>query len=119
MKQRHPWKEIFVSDLSYETTAEELGQLFGLCGTVQSVHLPTNDQGRYKGIAFVRMSSAKETKEAIAMLDGTRLGDRCIKVSEAKTKAERDAAVDPPVAEGRTRRTLPTRPGSSARKKSR
>jgi RNA recognition motif-containing protein len=46
-------------------------------------------QGNFKGIAFIRMANDKETKEAVNMLDGTRLQNRCISVSIALSKEER------------------------------
>lgn len=113
MKERAANKDIYVSDLSYEATEEDVAKLFALCGTVRSVHMLLTPQGQSRGIAFVRMSNDKETREAITMLDGTRLIDRCIKVSAAKSKEERTEAVEIPVSNARRRRP------PSGRKKSR
>lgn len=104
MKDRNAYKDIFVTDLSYEATEEDIQKLFALCGTVRSVHMLTNPQGQFNGIAFVRMSNEKETREAINMLDGTRLIDRCIKVSEARSREERGEPIDVPTSKARRRR---------------
>jgi RNA recognition motif-containing protein len=92
VKTNRTYKDIFVSDISYDVSEEELRQLFSLCGTVRSIQLLNDSQGNFKGIAFIRMASEKETKEAINMLDGTLLQNRCISVSLARSKEERAAA---------------------------
>jgi len=89
MKRNTAYRDIFVSDLPYEIREDEIKQLFALCGSVQSVQLVTDSNGEFKGLAFVRMASAKETQEAINTLDGTNLSGRYIKVKEARTKEER------------------------------
>ncbi|MFO7576832.1 MAG: RNA-binding protein [Pelovirga sp.] len=104
MKERHNYKDIFVSELSYETTEEDLHKLFSLCGTVRSINMLTSAQGQFRGIAFVRMGNEKETRDAIATLDGTRLINRCISVSEAKSREERDEPVEVSTAKARRRR---------------
>ena len=109
MKPNRAYRDIFVSDLSYDTSAEELKQLFSLCGTVQTVDLLTDPQGKVKGIAYVRMSSAKETRDAVNTLDGTYLTDRHIKVSEARSREERSEAPDITPSRARRRRTAPGR----------
>ena len=106
MKSKSKIKDIFVSELSFEVTEEEIRKLFSVCGTVRSINMVTDPKsGQFKGVAFVCMSSDAETREAINMLDGTRLLDRCINVSAAKTKEEM-AAIAPVVElpEKRTRR---------------
>lgn len=92
MKTNRTYKDIFVTDIDYEVSEEELRQLFGLCGTVRSVQLLNDLQGNFKGIAFIRMASEKETKDAINTLDGTLLQNRCISVSLARSKEERAVA---------------------------
>ena len=82
-------KDIFVADISFEATEEDLHKLFSVCGTVRSINMVTDPKsGQFKGVAFIRMATDAETKEAINMLDGTRLIDRCISVSVAKSKEE-------------------------------
>ena len=105
MKPKAKIKDIFVGDISFEATEEELHKLFSVCGTVRSIHMltdPKNDQ--FKGIAFIRMSTEAENRDAINMLDGTRLIDRCISVSAAKTKEEMQTADAVELPEKRTRR---------------
>ncbi|PLY06885.1 MAG: RNA-binding protein [Desulfuromonas sp.] len=85
-------RDIFVADIPFETTEAELQQLFELCGRVRMVRILTDDQGKSKGLAFVRMDNDKETREAVNMLDGTHLGERYLRVSIARTKDERAAS---------------------------
>lgn len=107
MKRNTAYRDIFVSDLPYEIGIEEIKQLFALCGSVQSVQLVTDSSGEFKGLAFVRMASAKETQEAINTLDGTNLSGRYIKVSAARSKEERSAPPDVPPAKVRRRHGSP------------
>lgn len=109
MKRNTAYRDIFVSDLPYEIAMEEIKQLFALCGTVQSVELVTDAKGEFKGLAFVRMASAKETQEAINTLDGTHLSGRYIKVSGARTKEERNVTTDVPLTKVRRRSGPPGR----------
>lgn len=104
MKTNRTYKDIFVTDISYDVSEEELRQLFSLCGTVRSIQLLNDSQGNFKGIAFIRMASEKETKEAINMLDGTLLQNRCISVSLARSKEERAAAAPVELQEQKPRR---------------
>ncbi|MCK4502004.1 MAG: RNA-binding protein [Desulfuromonadales bacterium] len=93
MKTKPKFKDIFISDISFEATEEDIHKLFSVCGTVRSINMVTDQRnGQFKGVAFVCMSNDAETKEAINMLDGTRLIDRCICVSAAKSKEELAAA---------------------------
>ncbi|MFO7813101.1 MAG: RNA-binding protein [Pelovirga sp.] len=109
MKRNTAYRDIFVSDLPYEIGEEDIKQLFALCGSVQSVQLVKDDRGDFKGLAFVRMASAKETREAINTLDGTHLSGRYIKVSEARTKDERSEEVAVMPTKARRRRAIPGR----------
>ena len=98
-------KDIFVSDISFEATEEDLHKLFSVCGTVRSINMVTDPRsGQFKGVAFVCMSNDAETREAINMLDGTRLIDRCIGVAAAKTKEEMAATTTVEIPEKRARR---------------
>ena len=104
MKAKTKIKDIFVADISFEATEEDLHKLFSVCGTVRSINMLTDPQkGHFKGVAFVRMSTDAENREAINMLDGTRLIDRCISVAAAKTKEELTSEVVE-LPEKRTRR---------------
>ncbi|SEA80246.1 RNA recognition motif. (a.k.a. RRM, RBD, or RNP domain) [Desulfuromusa kysingii] len=95
MKPKAKIKDIFVADISFEATEEDLHKLFSVCGTVRSIHMLTDPKnGNFKGIAFIRMATEAENRDAINMLDGTRLIDRCINVSAAKSKEEMNADSD-------------------------
>jgi RNA recognition motif-containing protein len=104
-KAKSPIKDIFVADISFEATEEDLHKLFSVCGTVRSIHMLTDPKnGQFKGVAFIRMATDAENREAINMLDGTRLLDRCITVSAAKSKEEMQAGDAVELPEKRTRR---------------
>jgi len=103
VKHKTKGKDIYITDISFDVEEEDLRKLFSVCGTVRSVHMLTDAKtGHFNGRAFVSMSNDAETKDAINTLDGTRLVNRCISVSEARPKA----AVEPVVEEtsGKTRR---------------
>lgn len=82
--------KLYVGNLSYKTTEDDLRSLFSDTGTVISVALiKDRDSGRSKGFAFVEMSSQSEAEQAIKDLDGKTLGDREIKVNKARPPKER------------------------------
>jgi RNA recognition motif-containing protein len=82
--------KLYVGNLSYDTTEEDLRQMFSGAGTVVSVALiKDRDSGRSKGFAFVEMSSQNEAEEAIKQFNGKSLGNREIKVNIARPKEER------------------------------
>lgn len=106
MKAKPVNKDLYVTDISFEVEEEELRKLFSVCGTIRNLHMVTDQKsGLFKGIAYVRMATAAEAKDALVTLDGALLGNRCIRVVEARPKS---AAVKPaePVAEksGRSKR---------------
>jgi RNA recognition motif-containing protein len=81
---------IYVTNLTYTTTEEELGQLFEPYGIVESVRIITDrDTGRSRGFGFVEMPDATEAQAAINGLNGTALGGRTLTVSEARPREER------------------------------
>ncbi len=83
-------KKLFVGGLPFATTSEELEKLFADAGTVESANVITDRMtGRSRGFGFVEMSSDEEAKAAIEKLNGNKLGDRDIVVSEAKPREER------------------------------
>lgn len=89
MKNRAKGKDIFVADISFDVVEEDLLKLFSVCGTVRAINMLTDQRsGKFSGRAFVRMSSDAEAKDAVNMLDGTRLINRCIRVSAAKDKPQ-------------------------------
>jgi len=82
--------KLYVGNLSYDTSEDDLRQAFEQYGTVESMAVITDkDTGKSKGFAFVEMSSKEEAQAAISGLDGTQLGDRTLKVNEARPKPER------------------------------
>ena len=80
-------KKLFVGNLSFNTTSEELETLFSQHGTCESATVVTDrDTGRSRGFGFVEMSSASEADSAISSLNGRDIGGRQINVSEAKAR---------------------------------
>ncbi|MGK7872566.1 MAG: RNA recognition motif domain-containing protein [Xenococcaceae cyanobacterium] len=83
---------IYVGNLSYEVTQEDLTEVFAEYGTVKRVHLPTDrDTGRMRGFAFVEMETEAEENTAISKLDGAEWMDRELKVNKAKPREKRDS----------------------------
>jgi len=83
-------KKLYVGNISYQTTEEELNTLFSQAGTVESVKI-INDQysGRSKGFGFVELSTQDEADKAISMFNGYSLGERKLIVNEARPQAPR------------------------------
>lgn len=80
---------IYVGNLSYEVTEEDLKQAFEAFGQVESAKLIKDMySGRSRGFGFVEMPSNEEGESAISNLDGTTLKDRTIKVSKARPRTE-------------------------------
>jgi RNA recognition motif-containing protein len=81
---------IYVGNLSYEVTEDELSQVFAEYGTVNRVQLPTDrETGRRRGFAFVEMGTEAEESAAIEALDGAEWMGRDLKVNKAKPREER------------------------------
>jgi RNA recognition motif-containing protein len=82
--------KLYVGNLSYDTTEQELRDLFAQAGTVASVDLiKDRETGRSKGFGFVEMSSQAEAEKAISMFNGYSLGNRELKVNMARPREER------------------------------
>jgi cold-inducible RNA-binding protein len=80
--------KLYVGNLSYSTTENELRELFGSHGQVTSVAVITDrETGRAKGFGFVELSRDEEGKAAIAALDGKEVGGRAIKVNESRPQS--------------------------------
>ena len=82
--------KLYVGNLSYSTTEEELRELFAQAGAVASVALiKDRDTGRSKGFAFVEMGSQAEAQKAITMFNSHKMGDRTLTVNMARPREER------------------------------
>jgi len=82
--------KLYVGNLAFQTTTQELQQLFGQAGTVQSASVVEDrDTGRSRGFAFIEMSSEEEANSAIEQFNGKEVGGRALKVNEAKPRENR------------------------------
>jgi len=82
--------KLYVGNLSYATTEEQLRALFAEAGTVKSVAvIKDRDTGRSKGFAFVEFETQVEAQNAISKFNGHQLGDRELKVNLARPREER------------------------------
>lgn len=80
---------IYVGNLSYEVTSDDLSAVFAEYGSVKRVHLPTDrETGRPRGFGFVEMSSETEEDAAIEALDGAEWMGRSMRVNKAKPREE-------------------------------
>ncbi|MGO9647561.1 MAG: RNA recognition motif domain-containing protein [Terriglobales bacterium] len=83
-------KNIFVGNLDFNTSEDELRKLFEPHGQVDRITILTDrDTGRSRGFGFVEMANAEEGDKAIAALNGTQIGGRTLNVNEARPKTER------------------------------
>ena len=83
-------KKLYVGNLPYSVTEDELRSLFSECGTIEEIAvIMDRDTGRPKGFGFVTMSSDQEAQAAISAKDGATMGERQIKVNEARPKEKR------------------------------
>lgn len=81
---------IYVGNLSYEATQDDLTQVFSEYGTIKRVQLPTDrETGRMRGFAFVEMGTDAEEEAAIEALDGAEWMGRDLKVNKAKPRENR------------------------------
>jgi RNA recognition motif-containing protein len=82
-------KKLYIGNLPFTTTEDELRAVFERHGSVDSVAVITDrETGRARGFAFVEMSEANSAQDAIRALDGTQFGGRSITVNEAKARAD-------------------------------
>jgi RNA recognition motif-containing protein len=83
-------KNLYVGNLSYDTTADSLQMAFEEYGEVVQVNVITDrNSGRPRGFAFVEMATDEGARAAIAALDGQELDGRTIRVNEAKPREPR------------------------------
>jgi len=82
--------KLYVGNLSFRTTSEELRDAFAAVGTVESASvIEDRDTGRSRGFAFVEMATPEEAAAAIEQFNGKDFGGRNLTVNEAKPRADR------------------------------
>jgi cold-inducible RNA-binding protein len=88
MEREKNMKNLFVGNMSFQTTEAELRSMFEPFGQVSRVHIAMDrETGRARGFAFVEMPNDAEAAKAIAGLDGKEVGGRNLKVNEARPKS--------------------------------
>ena len=89
--------KLFVGNLSYQATEEDLRELFQQAGTVQSVRIVTDQfTGRPRGFGFVEMSTPEEATRAVDQLNGRVFRDRNLVVDQARSQAGGGGGGRPP-----------------------
>ena len=84
--------KLYVGNLSFQTSSEDLQQLFAQAGTVESASVVEDrETGRSRGFGFVEMSSNEEGQAAIQKFNGQDMGGRAWNVNEAKPREDRGA----------------------------
>ena len=82
--------KLYVGNLSFQTSSDDLQQLFAQAGTVQSASVVEDrETGRSRGFGFVEMSSKEEGQAAIAQFNGKEINGRNLTVNEAKPREDR------------------------------
>jgi RNA recognition motif-containing protein len=82
--------KLYVGNLAYSATEDELRRLFTQAGAVQSVNvIKDRDTGRSKGFAFVEMSTQAEAEKAISLFNGASFHDRALTVNLARPREAR------------------------------
>ena len=82
--------KLYVGNLSFNTSNQDLSELFGTIGTVESANIiEDRETGRSRGFGFVEMSSQEEGNSAIEQLNGKEVDGRQLKVNEAKPQENR------------------------------
>ena len=80
---------LYVGNLSYDTTEDTLRTLFAEYGEIESVNLISDrNTGRSRGFAFVEMSTGEAAQQAMSGMNGKQVDDREIKVDKAKPKSD-------------------------------
>jgi RNA recognition motif-containing protein len=86
-------KKLYVGNLSYNTTEEQIRTLFTQAGEVSEISLITDrETGRPKGFGFVEMATEEGSKTAISRFNGATLDDRTLTVNEARPREERSSS---------------------------
>ena len=82
--------KLYVGNLAFQTTSEDLQQLFAQAGTVESASvIEDRETGRSRGFGFIEMSSKEEGQKAIQQFNGHEVGGRALNVNEAKPREDR------------------------------
>jgi RNA recognition motif-containing protein len=82
--------KLYVGNLSFRTTSEDLQSHFGQAGSVTSANVVTDrESGFSRGFGFVEMASPEEANQAISMFNGQELDGRALTVNEARPREER------------------------------
>ena len=82
--------KLYVGNLAFQTSSEDLQELFSQAGTVESASVVEDrETGRSRGFGFVEMSSTEEGRAAIQQFNGHEVGGRALNVNEAKPREER------------------------------
>ena len=83
--------KIYVGNMSYSTSSDELAELFGQYGDVAEANvIMDRETGRSKGFGFVDMPNDGEANEAINSLNSSQVGGRALRVSEARPRTDRN-----------------------------
>jgi len=83
--------KIYVGNLSFNTTNQDLNELFGAIGAVESSNvIEDRETGRSRGFGFVEMANAEEGQKAIDQLNGKEVDGRALKVNEARPQGDRN-----------------------------
>lgn len=89
-------KKVFVGNLPFTTTQDELSKAFSEAGEITDVYIPTDrETGRPRGFAFVTFSSDEEAEDAIERFDGLELGGRQLRVNPAEERRSRGPGPTP------------------------
>jgi|DewCreStandDraft_4_1066084.scaffolds.fasta_scaffold42218_3 cold-inducible RNA-binding protein len=85
--------KVFVGNLNFRTSQEQLTQLFSSAGEIRSVYLPSDrETGRPRGFAFVEFASEEQAAQAIRQFDGQEVDGRKLRVNAAEERAPRFGA---------------------------
>ncbi len=86
---------LYVGNLSFDATGDDLDEIFSECGAVEEAIIITRPGGgRPRGFGFVTMTDPEEAADAIAQLDGLEIAGRAMKVNVAKDREESDSRHD-------------------------
>ena len=86
-------KKLYVGNLPYETSQEQIRELFAQAGEVTEVNLITDrETGRLKGFGFVEMATVEGSGEAIKRFNGYTMGERALTVNEARPREDRSSS---------------------------